>query len=128
MSITIHQSPTGYTSAHEEVWHVVESTDKNITGFQYVYDIYKGAELLTRVKNSPLGASKLGVLDVGNIVRSALDSYNFPNIDAYSFDDVVQIGADIFWTDYDVRYGQVSGVAEVSGNLASGTYRVYNNY
>ena len=128
MSITIHQSPTGYTSAHEEVWHVVESTDKNITGFQYVYDIYKGAELLTRVKNSPLGASKLGVLDVGNIVRSALDSYNFPQIDIDEFDTPVTLGADVFFTDYDVRYGQVSGVAEVSGNLASGTYRVYNNY
>ena len=128
MGITIHQSPTGYTSAHEEVWHVVESTDKNITGFQYVYDIYKGAELLTRVKNSPLGASKLGVLDVGNIVRSALDSYNFPQIDIDEFDTPVTLGADVFFTDYDVRYGQVSGVAEVSGNLASGTYRVYNNY
>lgn len=128
MGITIHQSPTGYASAHEEVWHVVESTDKNITGFQYVYDIYKGAELLTRVKNSPLGASKLGVLDVGNIVRSALDSYNFPQIDIDEFDTPVTLGADVFFTDYDVRYGQVSGVAEVSGNLASGTYRVYNNY
>jgi len=128
MSITIHQSPTGYTSAHEEVWHVVESTDKNITGFQYVYDIYKGAELLTRVKNSPLGASKLGVLDVGNIVRSALDSYNFPTFNLAAFTNEVTLGADIFFTDYDVRYGQVSGVGEVSGNLASGTYRVYNNY
>jgi hypothetical protein len=128
MGITIHQSPTGFASAHEEVWHVVESTDKNITGFQYVYDIYKGAELLTRVKNSPLGASKLGVLDVGNIVRSALDSYSFPAFNLAAFTNEVTLGADIFFTDYDVRYGQVSGVGEVSGNLASGTYRVYNNY
>lgn len=128
MSITIHQAPTGYASAHEEVWHVVESTDKNITGFQYVFDIYKGVELLTRVKNSPLGADKLGVLDVGNIVRSALDSYNFPAFNLASFTNEVSLGADVFFTDYDVRYGQVSGVGEVSGNLASGTYRIYNNY
>lgn len=128
MSITIHQAPTGYASAHEEVWHVVESTDKNITGFQYVYDIYKGAELLTRVKNSPLGADKLGVIDVGNIVRSALDSYNFPAFNLASFTNEVSLGADVFFTDYDIRYGQVSGVGEVSGNIASGTYRVYNNY
>jgi len=128
MSITIHQAPTGYASAHEEVWHVVESTDKNIAGFQYVYDIYKGAELLTRVKNSPLGQDKLGVLDVGNIVRSALDSFNFPAFNLSSFVNEVSLGADIFFTDYDIRYGQVSGVGEVSGNLASGTYRVYNNY
>ena len=55
MGITVHQSPTGYTSAHGEVWHVVESTDKNLQGFKYVYDIYKGNTLLTRIKNSPLG-------------------------------------------------------------------------
>ena len=128
MGITIHQAPTGYTSAHEEVWHVVESTDKDLTGFQYVYDIYKGEELLTRVKNFPFGADGLGVLDVGNIVRSSLDSFGFPAITPNAFTTEVTLGADVFWTEYDVRYGQVSGISEVSGNLASGTYRVYNNY
>lgn len=128
MGITIHQSPTGYTSAHEEVWHVVESTDKAIAGFQYVFDIYKGATLLTRVKNSPLGANSYGVLDVGNIVRSSLDSYNFPQLIMDEFVSPVTLGADVFFTDYDIRYGQATGLTEVSGNLASGTYRVYNNY
>jgi hypothetical protein len=128
MGITIHQSPTGYTSAHEEVWHVVESTDKAIAGFQYVFDIYKGATLLTRVKNSPLGDDSLGVIDVGNIVRSSLDSYNFPQLIMDEFQTPVTLGTDIFFTDYDVRYGQATGLTEVSGNLASGTYRVYNNY
>lgn len=128
MGITIHQSPSGYTSAHEEVWHVVESTDKAIAGFQYVFDIYKGATLLTRVKNSPLGANSYGVLDVGNIVRSSLDSYNFPQLIMDEFQTPVTLGTDVFFTDYDVRYGQATGLTEVSGNLASGTYRVYNNY
>lgn len=128
MGITIHQAPTGYTSAHEEVWHVVESTDKDLTGFQYVYDIYKGNDLLTRIKNAPVGTDRLGVLDVGNIVRSSLDSFNFPAFNLASFTNEVSLGADVFFTDYDIRYGQVSGVGEVSGNLASGSYRVYNNY
>jgi hypothetical protein len=128
MGITIHQSPSGYASAHEEVWHVVESTDKAIAGFQYVFDIYKDATLLTRVKNSPLGANSYGVLDVGNIVRSSLDSYNFPQLIMDEFVSPVTLGADVFFTDYDIRYGQATGLTEVSGNLASGTYRVYNNY
>jgi len=132
MGITIHQAPTGYTSAHEEVWHVVESTDKDLIGFQYVYDIYKGEQLLTRVKNFPFGDDQLGVLDVGNIVRSSLDSFNFPAITPNAFTTEVTLGADVFWTEYSIQYGQVSGAVsgfvEVSGNLASGTYRVYNNY
>ena len=128
MGITIHQAPTGYASAHEEVWHVVESTDKDLVGFQYVYDIYKGGQLLTRVKNFPYGPDGLGVLDVGNIVRSSLDTFDFPAITPNAFTTEVTLGTDVFWTEYDIRYGQVSGVTEVSGNIISGTYRVYNNY
>jgi hypothetical protein len=128
MGITIHQSPTGYTSAHEEVWHVVESTDKDLAGFQYVFDIYKDSTLLTRIKNSPLGASKLGVLDVGNIVRSSLDSYNFPALNLSIFTNQVTLGADVFFTDYRIEYGQFSGTVDFTGNIASGNYRVYNNY
>lgn len=129
MGITIHQAPTGYASAHEEVWHVVESTDKDLQGFQYVYDIYKDGQNLTRIKNYPLGDDKLGVIDVGNIVRSSLDSFNFPQIDIDEFNTPVTLGSDVFFTDYEIQYGQVSGgITEVSGNLASGSYRVYNNY
>ena len=127
MSITIHQSPTGYASAHSELWHVVESTNKAVAGFQYVFDIYKAGSLVTRVKNTPYGANKVGVLDVHNIVRASLPSTSVVDIDAFSFDNAVQLGQDVFWTDYDVRYGEVSG-GVTTANISSGTHRVYNNY
>lgn len=127
MSITVHQSPTGYKSAHEEVWHVVESTNKAVAGFQYVFDIYKSGNLVTRVKNTPYGGDKLGVIDLGNIVRATLDTDSIPNVDVFSFDSAVEMGADQFWTNYDVRYGEVSG-GVLTENIASGTYKVYNNY
>jgi hypothetical protein len=128
MSITISQSPTGYQSAHSEVWHVVESTNKAVAGFQYVFDIYKSGNLITRVKNSPYGTGKYGVLDVGNIVRATLESGSVLNqLDPFAFDAEVQMGSDQFWTEYDVRYGEVSGGVTTT-NIASGTYRVYNNY
>ena len=110
MSITVSQSPTGYQSAHGEVWHVVESTNKAVTGFQYVFDIYKSGSLVTRVKNTPYGTNKYGVLDVGNIVRATLESGSvLSNLDVYSFDTAEQMGAEEFWTEYDLRYGEVSG-------------------
>ena len=127
MSITVTQSPTGYQSAHGEVWHVVESTNKATAGFQYIFDIYKAGDLITRVKNSPYGSGKYGVLDVGNIVRSSLDSAEFPQIDIDEFNTPVELGADEFFTEYDVRYGEVSG-GVLTTNISSGTYKVYNNY
>jgi hypothetical protein len=127
MSITIHQSPSGYASAHSELWHVVESTNKAVAGFQYVFDIYKAGSLVTRVKNTPYGANKVGVLDVHNIVRASLPSTSIADIDPFSFDSAFQLGQDVFWTDYDVRYGEVSG-GVTTANISSGTHRVYNNY
>jgi hypothetical protein len=127
MSITVNQAPSGYPSAHEELWHVVESTNKSTAGFQYVFDIYDGATLLTRVKNSPYGTDKLGVLDVGNIVRSLLPGADFPSGDLNEFPNNTELGTEVFFTDYDVRYGEVSG-GVLTANIASGTYRVYNNY
>lgn len=126
MSITIHQSPTGYPSAHSELWHVVESTNKAVNGFQYVFDIYKSGNLITRVKNSPYGTNKVGVLDVHNIVRSSLSTDNILDI-SIGTGGATLIGQDKLWTDYDVRYGEVSGGVTTT-NIASGTYRVYNNY
>jgi hypothetical protein len=127
MSITIHQSPSGYASAHSELWHVVESTNKAVSGFQYVFDIYKAGNLVTRVKNSPYGSNKVGVLDVHNIVRASLSTNDFPQIDIDEFNTPVELGSDVFFTDYDVRYGEVSG-GVTTANISSGTYKAYNNY
>jgi len=37
------------------------------------------------------------------------------------------LGADEFFTEYDVRYGEVSG-GVLTTNISSGTYKVYNSY
>lgn len=126
MAITVSQSPSGYPSAHEPVWHVVESTNKATDGFQYIFDIYKSGNLVTRVKNSPYGTGKYGVLDVSNIVRATLDTESINDISISSGGGTV-LGSEEFWTEYDVRYGEVSG-GVLTTNISSGTYRVYNNY
>jgi len=127
MSITIKSSPANYSPAHNELWHVVESTNKAGIGFKYIFDIYNGATFLTRVKNSPYGTDKYGVLDVHNIVRSALDTPSIGAFDPEDFSTSFESGADVFFIDYDVRFGEyASGVT--TANLASGTYRAYNNY
>lgn len=125
MAITIHQAPLGYPSAHHELWHVVESTNKSTAGFKYIFDIYKDANLLARVRNSPYGNDRLGILDVHNIVRSTFN----PDIGLANItnETLEEFGEDMFWVDYDVRYGEISG-GVLTANIASGTYRAYNNY
>ena len=139
MAITIKSAPqaSGFVSANEEVWHVVDSTNKDITGFKYIFDLYKGANLLTRITNSPYGDDDYGVINVGNIVRSAVAVDTLGDLDmSTSYTGtygVINAGADYWWGEYDVRYGEVCGVTTAGNpvileNLASGTYRVYNTY
>ena len=133
MAITIKSFPqaSGYVSAHEDVWHVADSTNKAVTGMKYIFDIYKGAELLTRIANSPYGDDQYGALNVGNIVRSALQTSNIGDLDmttAYTGTyGVIDAGTDYWWGEYDVRYGEICGTTTIE-NSASGTYRVYNTY
>lgn len=133
MAITIKSAPqaSGFVSANEDVWHVVDSTNKNVIGFKYIFDIYKGANLLTRITNSPYGDDGYGVINVGNIVRSALQTSNIGDLDmttAYSGSyGVIDAGTDYWWGEYDVRYGEICGTTTIQ-NSASGTYRVYNTY
>jgi len=130
MAITIvsttHDSITN-ASAHSELWHVVDSDNKATDGFKYIFDIYKSNTLLARIRNNPYGDDKYGILDVHNIVRSQLPNNKIVNFDPFSFDTAAFFSTDILFTDYSVRYGEISG-GVLSANLASGTYRAWNNY
>jgi len=134
MAITIKSAPqaSGYVSANEDVWHVADSTNKAVVGFKYIFDIYKNGNLLTRVANSPYGDDQYGVINVGNIVRSAVavDTIGDLNLTTSYTPNNIQIleaGADYWWGEYDVRYGEICGTTTTE-NSASGTYRVYNTY
>jgi hypothetical protein len=139
MAITIKSAPqaSGFVSANEDVWHVVDSTNKNVIGFKYIFDIYKGGNLLTRITNSPYGDDQYGVINVGNIVRSTVSVDTLGDLDmttAYSGTyGVIDAGTDYWWGEYDVNYGEVCGVTNIGdpnilADLTSGTYRVYNTY
>ena len=144
MAITINSAghnqfnavASGYVSAHEDIWHVVDSTNKNVTGFKYIFDIYKGNDLLTRVANSPYGADKTGIINVGNIVRSGfvINGLGIDLITPYTDGvNVVDESTDYWFTEYNVRYGEICGTTNLGApnilpDLASGSYRVYNTY
>lgn len=133
MAITIKSFPqaSGYVSANEEVWHVADSTNKAVIGMKYIFDIYKGANLQTRIANSPYGADSYGVLNVGSIARAGVVVSNLGDLDmtsAYNTNyGVLTAGADYWFTEYDVRYGEICGTT-TTADMASGTYRVYNTY
>ena len=108
---------------------MADSTNKAVVGFKYIFDIYKNGNLLTRVANSPYGDDQYGVINVGNIVRSAVavDTIGDLNLTTGYLTGSINAGADYWWGEYDVRYGEICGTTTIE-NSASGTYRVYNTY
>jgi len=125
--INISGTPGDYKSAHEPLWFVVDSTDKNTAGFQYIFDVYKDSQLLARIKNTPYGANKYGVINVSNVVRSTLLDNPFQLTDVNDWTANVYSGADYWFTDCRVEFGQVSGNT-ITYNDASASVRAYNTY
>ena len=53
MAITGFDNPTNYSSAHDDLWHVVESDNANTADFKYIFDFYVGTRQLLRAKVFP---------------------------------------------------------------------------
>lgn len=131
MAITVLQAPqaSGYISAHEDVWHLVDSTNKNTAGFKYVFYIKKNGTTLARVVNSPYSQLFLGALNVGNIVRtlprfSTLSDLNLSQTFRNNFP--IEYEDEFFFSNYEVEYSEICGTVETYST--SGEYRVYNTY
>ena len=126
MAITVKSAPSGTPSAHENLWHVADSTNKAATDFQYVWDIYKGGVLQARLKTRPEGANSYGKLDASIVVRSLLADSIPPSMNYATFGAYAALGTDVLFTNYTMAVGE-SVTGDVSGNLVSGAYTAYNS-
>jgi len=79
MAITINSIPEQYASLHDELWFVVDSTNKASTNFKYVFDVYVDSVLIARIKQFPDVTSTKGIFNAGNIMRNYAQSYFIPN-------------------------------------------------
>lgn len=120
MAYTILQQPTGYSSAHDESWYLVDSTNKTNVGYKYVCDIYVGATLVARLKSFPFPDNALhGAFNVSNVLRNYINNYFSPYTNAYSF------STNSIFVEYQVRFGEEFG-GTLYTNLVSYTDRVWN--
>lgn len=50
MAIVINSSPSGQPSVHDNLWHIVSSTNSGQVDFKYVFDIFVNGVQKIRVK------------------------------------------------------------------------------
>jgi hypothetical protein len=129
MSITVKSIPSfgNYISAHNDMFFVVDSTNKAQPNFKYVFDVYIGFTLVTRIKVFPEPTYQYGVFNAGPVIRSYLRNTYFQGRDTV----LNIVGANGNWEiAYTIKYGEEYGTPVTTYlNLDnSGSLKAYNYY
>jgi len=123
MAITVNSIPEQYASLHDDLWFVVDSTNKASTNFKYVFDVYVDSTLVARIKQFPDVTSTKGIFNAGNIMRNYATSYFQPNTIQYLFSG----SSDSIYKQYTIKYGEEYGGVTYT-NLVEQTYVAFNFY
>jgi len=100
MAVTSITAPDSYTSAHDSLWHIANSTKKTESSFKYVFDIQIGGSIVATLKNFP-DSGGYGVLDVAPIVRNYLGSGFNP-----SGHSLLHYAGSFLFVDYTIKFGE----------------------
>jgi hypothetical protein len=99
MAQTIIAQPQGFTPAYNPVKFQVDSTNKNLDGFKYIFDVYNGATLIGRFKVLPTFGTGYGELDLSKFL-SAYVSWDFQPTITTDYDAVNS------YYNYEVKTGE----------------------
>ena len=99
MAQTIIANPQKFTPAYNPIKYIVDSTNKNKTGFRYIYQIYSGVDLLGTFKVLPTYSTGYGEIDLSKFLSSYV-SWDFdPNT-------TLDIAAPNSYKNYQVNVGE----------------------
>jgi hypothetical protein len=99
MAQTIIAQPQGFTPSYNPVKFIVDSTNKNLDGFKYIFDVYNGATLIGRFKVLPTFGTGYGELDLSKFL-SAYVSWDFQPLVTTDYDAVNS------YYNYEVKTGE----------------------
>jgi len=119
MAQTLIASPQGFSPAYNPLEFIVDSTNKNKSGFRYIFDIYEAgtANKIAEYKIIPRFGDGYGIEDVSKLLQSKVDwtldttaTAPFNAVDSY-YDYDMKIGEE-----YVAEYAYTSSLTNASGN------------
>jgi len=116
MAQTIIANPQKFTPAFNPIKFIVNSTNKNKTGFRYIYQVYNGATLLGTFKVLPTYVTGYGEIDLSKF----LSSYVSWDFDPTLVTDLPAVNS---YYNYDLNIGEeyLYELGYTSALTASGT-------
>lgn len=85
MAQTTIAQPQSFTPAYNPVKFIIDSTNKNNTGFKYIFDVYDGLTLIGRFKTLPTFGTGYGEQDFSRFLSSYV-SWDFQPIVTTDYD------------------------------------------
>lgn len=116
MAITLIAKPEPITPAHNEVKFIYDSTNKNLDGFKYIFDIYDAStNKIAEYRVLPKVTSGYGEVDLSKLMQSKVDKY-------YTLANQDQ-ASDLYF-EYDVKVGEeyITAVAYTASLTQNGIY------
>lgn len=99
MAQSIIAKAQAFTPAYNPVKYIIDSTNKNLTGFRYIFQVYNGATLKGTFKVLPTFGSGYGELDLSKFLSSYVSWDFYPNV-------TQDLDAKNSFYNYDVHVGE----------------------
>lgn len=129
MAITLQHNPGTYYSAHGDllftVVDIVKATHpETYPDYTYVCDIYIDAVQVARLKSAPNPTNRVGIFNVGNVIRSYVAANFNPTAGVLR---AQQMGAGEFYISAQLQFGEEYAFTLYT-NLLTDTTRIYFNH
>jgi len=129
MALSLLYNPVDYSSAHGDlIFTLLEDTkpfnSSLYPDYKYVCDVYVAGILEARLKSFPRPDDKIGVFNIGNIVRNYIFPYFSPVAATLR---AQKVGESFFYTNVTCRLGEEYGTTTFS-NIIIDTQRTYFNH
>jgi hypothetical protein len=135
MALSLLYNPVDYSSAHGElIFTLLEDTkpfnSSLYPDYKYVCDIYVNSfgvtTLVARLKSFPRPGDKIGVFNIGNVVRNYLSTQFYPGPSTYMKLQDLHDGG--FYVNVICRFGEEYGFTTYSNILIDSQRTYYNHY
>lgn len=129
MALSLLYNPVDYSSAHGDlIFTLLEDTkpfnSSLYPDYKYVCDVYIGGVLVARLKSFPRPDDKIGVFNIGNIIRNYLPQFFDPTLNVLLSN---RFGDGSFSVNVICRFGEEYGTT-IFTNIIIDTQRTYFNH
>lgn len=130
MALSLLYTPGEYFSAHGDlIFTILEDTkpfsSSTYPDYKYVCDVYIGGIPQVRLKSFPRPDDKIGVFNIGNIVRNYLATQFLPAANNLRSQ---QIGEDAFYVNVICRFGEEYGNTTYPNLIIDSQRSYFNHY